>query len=109
MRLVDREAVLDKLAYTATNPVLDHLVERVHHWPGFNGLSALLQGRRLRATRPLHFFSPRRPMPAELEMPLTLPPELGPADAIRTELRERVAHIEIERAAERSRTGGRVL
>jgi hypothetical protein len=34
VRLVDREAVMDKLVYTATNPVQDHLVERVHHWPG---------------------------------------------------------------------------
>jgi hypothetical protein len=36
-KLVGREAVMDKLVYTATNPVQDHLVERVHHWPGVNG------------------------------------------------------------------------
>src|SRR5689334_11801488 len=42
VKLVDREAVLDKLVYTATNPVQDHLVDRVHHWPGVNGLQALL-------------------------------------------------------------------
>jgi putative transposase len=109
VRLVDREAVLDKLAYTAANPVLDHLVERAHHWPGVNGLSALLQGRRLRATRPWHFFRPNGPMPDELEMTLTLPAELGPVEALRTEIRDRVARIETERAAERRRTGGRVL
>jgi hypothetical protein len=34
VKLVGREAVMDKLVYTATNPVADHLVERVHHWPG---------------------------------------------------------------------------
>jgi REP element-mobilizing transposase RayT len=34
VKLVDREAVMDKLVYTAANPVQDHLVERVHHWPG---------------------------------------------------------------------------
>jgi putative transposase len=34
VKLVDHEAVLDKLTYTAANPVLDDLVERVHHWPG---------------------------------------------------------------------------
>lgn len=34
VRLVDREAVIDKLVYTATNPVQDHLVDVVHHWPG---------------------------------------------------------------------------
>ena len=56
VKLVGRDAVLDKLVYTATNPVADHLVERAHHWPGVNGLSALLNGRPLRATRPLHFL-----------------------------------------------------
>jgi hypothetical protein len=34
VKLVDRDAVMDKLVYTATNPVQDHLVDRVHHWPG---------------------------------------------------------------------------
>jgi hypothetical protein len=31
VKLVGREAVMDKLVYTATNPVADHLVERAHH------------------------------------------------------------------------------
>ena len=30
VQLVDREAVMDKLVYTAANPVADHLVDRVH-------------------------------------------------------------------------------
>lgn len=68
VKLVGRDAVLDKLAYAAANPVLDHLVERAHHWPGVNGLSALLNGRWLRATRPLHFFRPDGPMPQTLEI-----------------------------------------
>jgi hypothetical protein len=34
VKLVDREAVIDKLVYTAANPVVDHLVNRVDHWPG---------------------------------------------------------------------------
>jgi len=72
-------------------------------------LTALLHGRRLRATRPSHFFRPDGPMPDELEMTLTLPPELGPAELVRTELRERVARIEADRAEERRRTGDRVL
>src|SRR4029078_3673561 len=42
VNLAGREAVIDKLVYTATNPVQDHLVDRVHHWPGANGLTALL-------------------------------------------------------------------
>ena len=109
MKLVDREAVIDKLVYTATNPVQDHLVDQVRHWPGINGLTALLTGRPLRATRPLHFFRPDGPMPDVLELPLTVPAELGPAAAVLSELRDRVRAVELEREAERGRTGRRVL
>ena len=108
VKLVDREAVIDKLVYTATNPVKDHLVERVHFWPGANGLSALCAGRPLCATRPLHFFRPDGPMPDTLPLPLTLPAELGPAAAVISELRDRVHAVELECAAERARTGRRV-
>jgi hypothetical protein len=109
VRLVDRAAVMDKLVYTATNPVQDHLVDRVHHWPGVNGLAALLTGRSLRACRPLHFFRPHGPMPDEVELQLTIPPELGPQEEVLAELRERVQTVEAEREAERRRTGRRVL
>ena len=109
VKLVDREAVLDKLVYTATNPVADHLVARVHCWPGVNGLGALLAGRALCATRPLHFFRPDGPMPDALELPLTIPAELGPAAELLSELRDRVRAVELEREAERARTGRRVL
>ena len=34
VKLVGREDVIDKLVYTATNPVKDGLVDRVDHWPG---------------------------------------------------------------------------
>ena len=107
VKLVDREAVLDKLVYTATNPVQDDLVERAHHWPGVNGLSALLAGRPLCATRPLHFFRPDGPMPDALELPLTIPAELRPAADLLSELLDRVHAVELERAAERARTGRR--
>jgi putative transposase len=109
VKLVGREAVMDKLVYTATNPVADHLVERAHQWPGVNGLAALLSGRAIRATRPLHFFRADGAMPEAVELALTLPPELGPADAVLAELRERVRMVEVESAAQRYRTGARVL
>jgi REP element-mobilizing transposase RayT len=109
VRLVDRQAVIDKLVYVAANPVLDHLVDRVHHWPGVNGFAALLAGRPLRATRPLHFFRPNGPMPEVLEMSLTIPSELGSAAEVLAELRERVHAVEHERASDRLRTGRRVL
>jgi hypothetical protein len=109
VKLVDRDAVMDKLVYTATSPVQDHLVDRVHHWPGINGLTALLAGRCLRATRPLHFFRPDGPMPELVEMRLTIPPELGPEAELLAELRDRVRAVEVELEAERRRTGRGVM
>jgi hypothetical protein len=69
---------------------------------------ALLTGRPLRATRPLHFFRADGAMPDALELPLTIPTELGPAAAVISELRDRVRTVERARAAERLRTGARV-
>ena len=48
-------------------------------------------------------------MPDVLELALTIPSELGPAAEVLSELRQRVQAVEIERAAERQRTGRRVL
>jgi hypothetical protein len=109
VRLVGREDVMNKLVYTATNPVKDYLVDRVDHWPGVNGLHAFLAGRCLRAVRPRHFFRPDGAMPATVEMPLSIPPELGPAADVIEELRQRVLAVELELAAERQRTGRRIL
>jgi hypothetical protein len=99
---------MNQLVYTATNPVHDHLVERVHHWPGLNGLAALLAGRPMRATRPWHFFRPDGPMPEVVEIQRKLPPKLGPEAEVLAALRDRVRAIEAERADERQRTGRRV-
>jgi putative transposase len=109
VRLVDRAAVMDKLVYAATNPVRHGLVERVSDWPGVNGLEALLEQRTITVKRPKYFFSPDGDMPEEETLDLVLPPELGDPDEFRRELRERVAAAEAEYAAERARTGRRVL
>jgi putative transposase len=97
------------MVYAATNPVAGLLVERVHHWPGVNGLGALLAGRTLTVKRPRHFFRADGDMPEEVTLTLTIPPELGDAAVVRRELRERVAAVEEALAAERRRTGARVL
>jgi REP element-mobilizing transposase RayT len=107
VRLENREDVVNKLVYTATNPVNDHLVERVHHWPGVCGLRALITGKALRATRPRHFFRKDGPMPLEVEMTLRVPPELD-GDVL-DEVERLVAQIEERAAVERNRTGRRVL
>jgi len=109
LRLVEPPDVLDKLVYAATNPVKDGLVERVHHWPGVNGLSALLNQRPLVARRPAQFFRASGKMPAEVALELVIPPELGVPDEVRRVLRERVAAEEARLAAERQREGRRIL
>jgi hypothetical protein len=98
-----------KLVYVATNPVKDRLVERVHQWPGVNGLGALLGQRPLRATRPRHFFRREGKMPAAVTLQLVLPAELGDPEPLRAELRQQVVAAEAAAAAERRRTGAGVL
>jgi putative transposase len=109
VHLVEPVDVMHKLVYVATNPVKDRLVERTHQWPGVNGLSALLGGHTLHATRPRHFFRPTGPMPAAVTLTFALPRELGDPHQLRAELRERVAAAEAAVVAERMRTGARVL
>jgi putative transposase len=109
VRLMSRDDILRKAAYTAANPVQDQLVDRVDHWPGMNGFRALVSRRRLTAARPRHFFRPNGPMPANVSMQLAFPEELGPADELHAELEAMVREIEEKAAAERRRTGIRVL
>lgn len=109
IELVDREDVLAKLVYAATNPVKDGLVDRVHHWPGVNGLSALLNDRLMKATRPRHFFRKDGRMPERVELKLAIPPELGDPDTLRRTLRDLVRAVEDRFAQQRARSGKRVL
>lgn len=109
VRLETQDALIDKLVYIATNPVLDDLVERVEDWPGANGYRALVDGTILRAHRPRHFFADDGDMPEEITLELTIPPELGDRDAIVAAVQARVTAVEQERARLRARTGRRVL
>lgn len=109
VEVVTRDALMDKLVYIATNPVKGGLVERVHHWPGPNFISALLKGRPLRARRPRHFFRTTGKMPKEVELLLKLPDHMVGKAEFLDELRQRVAAVEAEHAAKRRATGKRVL
>jgi putative transposase len=109
VRLLDRAAVIEKLIYAAANPVKDRLVERAHHWPGVSGYCNLLAGRPMKARRPLHFFRNPGPMPQQVTLTLTIPPELGPANAVLEELRAGVQAVEAAVLAERRRTGASIV
>lgn len=107
--LVEPADVMHKLVYVATNPVKDRLVDKVHHWPGVNGLTALLGGHALHATRPRYFFRVSGRMPAEVTLRFALSSELGDPQQLLKDLREQVTATEVAVAAERMRTGARIL
>ena len=107
--LLDRATVIDKLVYAASNPVKDMLVERATQWPGVNSYRELLSGKALHARRPRHFFRDDGVMPTEVTMSLAIPPELGPADEVRAEVKAGVEAIEREKRELRARTGARIL
>ena len=109
VRLVGREDLLDKLAYTATNPVKDHLVERAHQWPGVQGLPALLNRRTIKVRRPLRYFRSIGRMPARVTLRLHVPSELDRDGTLLAALRDEVAAREKVASTERARTGRRVV
>ncbi|MCX5746492.1 MAG: hypothetical protein NT062_28785 [Proteobacteria bacterium] len=109
LHLVDAADVIDKLIYVATNPVKDGLVERVHHWPGINAVGALFAERPLHTQCPRHFFRDKGPMPAAIELKLTIPLELGARDEVLGALRAGIVAVEAEQARQRLATGRRVL
>ncbi|MDQ3365811.1 MAG: hypothetical protein M3680_10330 [Myxococcota bacterium] len=109
VELIEAADVIDKVVYAATNPVKDCLVERVHHWPGVNGLSALLNDRPLKAKRPAYFFSDEGVMPDAVSLRLVIPPELGERDAVLAEIRAKVAIAEAAAAEQRARSATRVI
>jgi hypothetical protein len=108
-RLLDRDAVIDKLVYAATNPVKDLLVERADQWPGTNGYRHLIHCKPLRARRPRHFFRDGGLMPENITLTLIIPPELGDADAVIAELRDRVEQVERAMLEHRATTGAKIL
>lgn len=109
VELVDPDAVLNKLMYTATNPVKDQLVETVDLWPGPATTAALLEGRTLRARRPRFFFSADGELPDQVEMTLTFPEQMGDPELLIARMRERIAKFERACARKRMLTGSSVL
>jgi hypothetical protein len=109
VRLETVDDVMDKLVYIATNPVTAGLVERVLDWPGAFGYRALITGEALRATRPTEYFDDEGDMPAEVELTLRIPPELGDHDVFVAKLQRLVEGVEREEARKRAETGRKVL
>lgn len=109
VRLLDREAVMEKLVYCLTNPVKDMLVAKIHQWPGANSYAAMRTQRPMRAKRPRHFFRANGAMPESVELEITLPEVLGERSAVVRELVERVRVVETSCARARHAGGQRIL
>jgi putative transposase len=103
------DAVVDRLIYTATNPVKDGLVERVCQWPGPPMVGALLEGRTLKARRPWFLFRDDGPMPEQVETTFAIPEEVGDHNMIVERIRAGIAAVEAQCAQERTENNRRVV
>ena len=110
VELVDEQDILAKTVYTLANPVKDQLVERASHWPGATSLTATLTGKTLHLKRPRHFFRSDGGMPSSLTLRCMPPPGIALSRRdFATAVRSGIRVAETDAAAERRRTGGRVL
>jgi putative transposase len=108
VRLITRESVVEKIAYTLANPVVAGLVRRANEWPGAKVLVAEIGRAELRATRPEVYFDPaNRAWPEVATLPLTLPPGLEESDAdeFRRAIASDLARQEEEASADAQRRG----
>jgi putative transposase len=103
VELVQPDDIFEKMVYAFCNPVVDHLVEKVHHWPGVTSLAATLTDQPLTATRPLTFFRADGDMPPSVSLTLHLPSDLVSESrgAFAARLRERIAAEEAKAATMR--------
>jgi len=113
VRLLTEQAMIEKLAYVAANPVKAGLVARARDWPGVTVLPHELGRRTLVIERPGVFFRPdNRKWPHTVELTLTLPPALEqthPAQAVREAVKEELERQERQARAEVKARGWRIL
>ncbi|MEZ4226562.1 MAG: hypothetical protein R3B13_36785 [Polyangiaceae bacterium] len=111
VHLGDADAVFDKMVYSLCNAVKDHLVDRVHLWPGFCSYSSQLADRPVVVKRPAWFFDESGDMPEQVELHFARPPEFADLSSAQwvEKLRAAVAEEEAKAAAERQADGRRVL
>jgi hypothetical protein len=110
VELLEEDALVEKLVYTATNPIKHGLVERLEDWPGAKGYLALLTGKPLKATKPKSFLSRRnKKWPEKVKLRLRIPKELGDHDRIMQRVIPRVAAATSYFARQRAVTGQPVL
>ena len=110
LRLEGAEDILDKLVYSISNPVKDHLVTKARQWPGVNTTPEWLCTTRT-VQRPRDYFRKEGALPEELELTFHKPPgfEHMSVEDFRALVQKRVEEVEAEAAVKRLQTGQRVL
>jgi hypothetical protein len=107
--LVDPADVLEKLLYTLLNPVVDHLVDSVAHWPGASSWG-VLDGRAVVVRRPKFFFRDAGVMPETIALKTIVAPGFDDTrEAWAARLREMVLARELEVRAKLRAAGKRIL
>ncbi len=109
--LVEAHDRFDKLVYLLSNPVVDHLVERLAEWPGASSYGQHLRGAPRAVRRPRGFFREHGPMPDEVTLrlePLDGFEHLAPSEWA-ARIASAVRAAEANAMAVRARTGRRVL
>jgi hypothetical protein len=109
-RLEDSNAILDKLVYSLTNPIVPSLVDRAVRWPGINTTPEQLCSTRT-VRRPKHYFRGDGTIPEALELTFHKPPgfdELRDAQ-FRKLVADRVTDVEDKKRAERRKTGEHLI
>lgn len=82
VRLLTRQSVVEKIAYTLANPVAAGLVRHAHEWPGATVLVDQIGRGVLRTMRPDAYFDPtNKSWPEEAMLSVTLPPGVVEGDA----------------------------
>ena len=112
VELPNPEDVLAKMVYAIANPVSSHLVDKVHHWPGVESLTAIEEDLPLVASKPVRFFDPgNADLPDVVQFRFRRAPgfeSLTQAEYAKL-VHDNVARAEAQAAAERLEKGIRIV
>jgi putative transposase len=112
VELPNSEDVLAKMVYAIANPVSSHLVDKVHHWPGVESLTAIEEDLPLVASKPSRFFDPANgDLPDVVQLHFRRAPGFERLTHVQYAklLHDNVAQAEAKAAAERLEKGIRIV
>ena len=107
VELLDRKAVIEKLAYTLANPVLPRLVRSARRWPGATSVR-LRFGDVVLAPRPSGGYYANSCQPESYSLRLEAPPGMDPVEC-QMEVRSLMRELEREAEQEVRVQGGKFL